>query len=111
MSTRDSTGKTKPPKSGGGFDLRRFLEQHGLSAGRLASALRVSERYVQAALTGEGELTARDREACQTLGRRLLGGRAAEQLPLPFAEPPHTFSREFAQSRARQAARKGRKKG
>jgi hypothetical protein len=104
------TGKSPVPPSGR-FDLRRFLQRHDLTPRRLASALQVSEQYLQAALAGQGDLTARDRQACQTLARRLLAARAAEQLELPFAEPPHTFSREFAQSRARQAARKRRKKG
>jgi hypothetical protein len=93
------------------FDFQRFLAETGVSLTRLASHLRVAPSYLQAAAAGQGKLTGRDQEACRRLWRRLT---KAVQLPLPFAESPHTFTRQHARQAARDrvlaAARPSRRK-
>jgi hypothetical protein len=84
-----------------GFDFQRFLAETGVSLTRLASYLRVAPSYLQAAAAGQGKLTGRDQTACRVLWRRLT---KAVQLPLPFAEPAHTFTREHARRMARARA-------
>jgi hypothetical protein len=84
-----------------GFDFQRFLAETGVSLTRLASYLRVAPTYLQAAAAGQGKLTGRDQAACRLLWRRLT---KAVQLPLPFAEPAHTFTREHARRMARARA-------
>jgi len=86
------------------FDLQRFLAETGLNLPRLASHLRVAEAYLEAVVAGRAELTPRDQEACRLLRRRLA---QAEQVGLPFAEPPETFTRIHARllARARSRAR------
>jgi len=81
-----------------GFELQRFLGDTGVSLTRLASYLRVAPSYLEAAAAGQGRLTRRDQDACRLLWRRLS---QAVQLPLPFAEPVETFTREHAHRAAR----------
>lgn len=83
------------------FDFQRFLAETGVGLTKLASHLRVAPTYLQAAAAGKGRLTPRDQEACRLLWRRLT---RAVQLPLPFAEPPETFTRDHARRLARERA-------
>jgi hypothetical protein len=83
------------------FDFQRFLAETGVSLARLASYLRVAPAYLEAAAGGQGKLTGRDQDACRLLWRRLT---KAVQLPLPFAEPPQTFTRQHARLAARARA-------
>lgn len=84
------------------FDVQKFLAETGLSLAQLASHLRVSLGYLEAVAAGQADLTPRDQEACRLLRRRLS---QAEQVGLPFAEPPETFTRAHAHLGARARAR------
>ena len=84
------------------FDLKRFLAETGLTVVRLASFLQVSRDYLDTVVAGRADLTPRDQEACRLLRRRLS---RTEQLPLPFAEPPETFTRLHARLLARARSR------
>jgi hypothetical protein len=86
------------------FNLQRFLEAQQLTPATLASSLRVSEDYIRAVLAGTMALTPRDEAGCLALASRLNRERhtqRAHQEALPFAEPPETFTREYARVQAR----------
>jgi hypothetical protein len=85
------------------FDFQEFLAKTGLSLPRLASYLQVAQTYLEAVAAGEARLTARDREACRLLWRRLFGGK---QLELPFPDSPESFTRGHARRLARDRAGK-----
>jgi hypothetical protein len=89
------------------FDLNRFLGEHALTPAMLARHLRVSELYLMTVMTGQEALSERDRAACLALATRIARARRAlraVQIELPFAEPPETFTREFARLHARDRA-------